>query len=152
MFESLTTAKFSFVFQVPCETWHVVHRRLINICWINDLTSLKGQNYSTGSFLNAHNLGSLSCVEVCICVCVSMCVIIFKNIHIVQEWPQFTRWIMFCSVIIYAHILKRKCLLNYFSWYFQKSSNKKSIELCDILYSGLIIVNTRHFIELLMVL
>lgn len=69
-YESLTTAVwFIYVFQVPCATWHVVHRHSINICWINELTFLKGQNYRRGSFLKVYNLKSLNHVEVCVCVC-----------------------------------------------------------------------------------
>lgn len=51
-----------YVFHVSCAAWHVVHRRSINICGINELAFLKGQNYKRDpSFFKVYNLESSNC-------------------------------------------------------------------------------------------
>lgn len=107
-YESLTTAVlFTYIFQVPLATWHVGHTHSINICWVSEMTFLKGQNYKISSFLKVYNLESLSYVEVCMCVC--MCLIALYSVQIVQEWPRWTRCYMSC-LLIFVCISKRTCL------------------------------------------
>lgn len=138
------------VFQVPCATWHVVHKHSINICWINELTFSKGQNYRRGSFLKVYILESLDYIDGRMCVRVCGCNSFKKHSDSVSghnDEISYVLWVIICLYFeeeIPLHlfpfdIFKTLLIEKYWvTWHFDRI---------------VMIINTRHcLIELFMVL
>lgn len=58
-----TAVLFTSVFHTSCAACTAVHRYSINICWVNELTFLKGHSCKRGSSLKVYNLENINYVE-----------------------------------------------------------------------------------------
>lgn len=123
-YESLATAVlFTSLFHTSFAVCVAAHRHLINICWVNELTFLKGHSCKRGSSLKVYNLENINYVEMVYVMGLKSIPEKKKISGCLSGWGR--QGIMFSLVVIHFHLLKRKGLPKFFNLMFLKFSQQE---------------------------
>lgn len=143
-YESLATAVlFTSLFHTSFAVCVAAHRHLINICWVNELTFLKGHSCKRGSSLKVYNLENINYVEMVYVMGLKS--IPEKKKKSVGAWvAEVNKELCFLWLLFTFICWRGKVFLNSLIWCFWSFPNKKCIELEVILSLAIVAVNSGH--------